>query len=124
MKLEKSPSKGRKLNLSGCPDLKLHLNSFLSRNSSLLNIHLSHLMIYHMYESKIMNGSVPRKWLTCNKEKRYLYCSCCISFESPNTCNLSPFVHNFIDYRCICQNLALHKSTTTHVRNAQIYQCG
>jgi hypothetical protein len=72
-----------------------------------------------LYERKIMNDSVPRKWLTYNKENRCLYCSCCLAFESPNTFNPSPFVRGFSDYRRISQSLALHKSTTTHVRNVQ-----
>ena len=73
------------------------------------------------YERKIMNDSVPRKSLTYNKENRYLYCSYCLAFEPPNTCNPSPFVRGFSIYRHISQSLALHEPTTAHVRNAQWY---
>lgn len=74
-----------------------------------------------LYERKTMNGSVPRKWLTYNKENQRLYCSYCLAFECPNTCNPSPFVLGFSDYRRISQSLPLQESTTTYVRNAQQY---
>ncbi|GBN70425.1 hypothetical protein AVEN_227428-1 [Araneus ventricosus] len=68
-----------------------------------------------------MNDTVQRKWLTYNKENKCLYCSYCLAFEFPNTCNASPFVLGFSDYRHISQSLDLHESTTTHIRNAQKY---
>ncbi|GBN25239.1 hypothetical protein AVEN_43454-1, partial [Araneus ventricosus] len=68
-----------------------------------------------------MNDTVQRKWLTYNKENKCLYCSYCLAFEFPNTCNASPFVLGFSDYRRISQSLTLHESTTTHIRNAQKY---
>jgi hypothetical protein len=74
-----------------------------------------------LYERKTMNDSVPRKWLTYNKETKRLYCSYRLAFECPNTCNPSPFVLGFSDYRRISQSLPLHESTTKHVRNAQQY---
>jgi hypothetical protein len=74
-----------------------------------------------LYEKKILNDSVQRQWLTYNKENKCLYCSYCLAVECPNTCNLSPFVRGFSDYRRISQSLALHESTTTHIRNAQQY---
>ena len=43
-----------------------------------------------LYERKTMNDSVPRKWLTYNKETKRLYCSYCLAFECPNTCNRHP----------------------------------
>jgi hypothetical protein len=41
-----------------------------------------------------------------------------LAFESPNTCNPSPFVRGFSDYRRISQRLALHEPTP-RVRNVQ-----
>ncbi|XP_077294934.1 zinc finger MYM-type protein 1-like [Arctopsyche grandis] len=45
-----------------------------------------------------MNDSVPRNWLTYNKENECLYCSYCLAFECPKS-DSSSFVHGFSDYR-------------------------
>ncbi|XP_077295474.1 zinc finger MYM-type protein 1-like [Arctopsyche grandis] len=73
-----------------------------------------------LYERNTMNDSVPRNWLTYNKENKCLYCSYCLAFECPKS-DSSSFVHGFSDYRRISQNLAVHESTTTHVRNVHQY---
>ncbi|XP_077290366.1 zinc finger MYM-type protein 1-like [Arctopsyche grandis] len=73
-----------------------------------------------LYERNTMNDSVPRNWLTYNIENKCLYCSYCLAFECPKS-DSSSFVHGFSDYRRISQNLAVHESTTTHVRNVHQY---